>query len=200
MDMRKLKTDIKELLVDPASPGDLKVSCALSLGRFRTETAVEPLIHALDAPDADLRAAAVKALGLIGDPAAGPPLLSMWDGADPGLRKALRLALWRVSEKPGAGRLRELLAQSDEASPPVVHVIDKRLELQRGVTPGHFLPLLTSESPEARRDAAFLLGLTGTEADAMRLELLAEEEENPGVRTIEESAAAAIAARHAGGK
>jgi HEAT repeat protein len=73
---------------------------ALMLGKLRDTRAVDPLIHALDAPGFQTPLFAAQALGKIGDPRAIEPLLTMLNSGNGKFRDAALEALKSLGYMP----------------------------------------------------------------------------------------------------
>ena len=80
----------------------MRVTAALELGRLGDPNAVDPLVDALDDPNASVRAAAAAALEQIGDTSALPGLKQHRLDRSDAVRRAVRAAIITIEQPPEA--------------------------------------------------------------------------------------------------
>ena len=80
----------------------VRVTAALELGRTQDPNAIDPLVDALDDPNASVRAAAAAALEQIGDASAIPALKQRRLDRSDAVRRAVRSAIITLEQPPGS--------------------------------------------------------------------------------------------------
>lgn len=174
----------------------ISYAAAEALGEVGDETAVEPLVRALQLPDVHLRVLVAHALGRIGDKAAVEPLIAALNSPH---RRVLaeRIVEIRQGEQPVADLLEAVVP--DLQADPALRLAAAETFMQdderqnddaaRREAAGMFLNSLVKEHPRIRKHAAGMLrGLVkGMEEEALRRRAVlrheaAIREENTAVR------------------
>jgi hypothetical protein len=88
----------------------MRVTAALELGKSGDPNAIDPLVEALNDPNASVRAAAAAALEQIGDPSAVPALKEKRLDRSDAVRRAVRSAIITL-EQPPSSRPTKVLVQ-----------------------------------------------------------------------------------------
>jgi HEAT repeat protein len=160
----------------------LRVDCVRYIGRARLRQAVPDLFPLLTAPSLAIQHATVVALGEIGDKRALGPLLNHYEAESGAFEAPVTDAIRTLATNVPDQELEDWARGDADLTPHTGYFFDPRLKL----TPPRetLYPLLSAESLEARRDAAFVLAVTGDAEDAPALLRVAETDPAPLVRAI----------------
>jgi HEAT repeat protein len=148
------------------------------LGALKAKAAVPALVNALSEPDA--AEAAVKALDQIGDPAAVEPLIALLNKPETSLNVRLSAiaALGNFKDPRAVPVLLEILSKGNTGDESHASVEALKAIGDRNAVPG-LIKLLSSDKPEMRNAAAYLLGsLKDPSAAAQLVEALKGEQED----------------------
>jgi len=171
----------------------LRLECVVMLGRIGARRAVPRLAELLDGADLGLSDAAVNALGEIGDVRALGPLLNHYDARRGAVRPLVEMGIWRLAAPLDAAGYAAWSRGELDLRPDTAYFFDGGL---RTTVPRDLcLRLLASPDREAQLEAALLLGLLGTPADAAPLRDLANRALDDVTRAVAERAASLCAAR-----
>lgn len=178
--------------LDDQTPRFLRLECIRYLGRVRARVA-EQLCIALDDPDREIVRTTVIALGEIGDGTAFGRVLNVYDAHAGALRSDVELAAYRMARDLDDAAYAGWANAERELQPHSVYWFDNGLNLELPRT-----RLLESlEQPEARvrREAALLLGISGTAEVAEPLRLLSEQDPDELTRQVAARASRLTATR-----
>jgi hypothetical protein len=152
------------------APRFLRLESVRYLGRARAPVA-ERLCNLLEEPDRELVRSTVIALGEIADGVAIGPVLNVYDAFDGALQADVELAAWRMCQPLDDAGYDAWAAGDRDLTPHSVYFFSGGLKLE--LQEPELRDLLTHGDTLVAREAALLLGISGTATSLEALSRLA---------------------------
>ena len=180
--------------LDDQTPRFFRLECVRYLGRVQARVA-DRLCLLLDDADKEIVRTTLVALGEIADGTALGRVLNAYDAHGGDLRAEVELAAWRMSSSVDDESYAAWAAADRDLTPHSVYFFEQGLALQ--LPEVQLVGLLTHSETLVRREAALLLGISGTAAAAAPLANLLVSEQDELTRKVAERARRLAATRTA---